>query len=434
MKILCLIPPYIPSYFNAGHHLPVFQVGAFLRKNLPDDQITCVDAAALNTTWKEICNLLCEHFDLVALMNDFDAVDTFERFLLYKKKFSPETKVITFGRLSKQIPKFFLRFPIDAVHYHGDFEVGLLNYVRYLKDIPHDLSGILTGKDDIVSEGKFLPVEEWVLPDVQDIPYDAYSFMYKNDFNKFCGIPERQELVIPVARGCPFNCFYCDVPAMQGIKERRLSIPVVINYIQDAFQKLPFEYVSFYAPTFTLKQNWVIELCKTLLTLPRIYSWKCVTVLKCLNEELIRLMGRSGCVRISLGIETFTKSAALNLPKCKQNTEMFFKKTAKIFRDNNIEMNCFIILGLPDDRPEDIEYTIQVCQEVGARVRQTIYTPYHQMTEKMTPQQIIEFNRQFFVDDLHHPKLEQRYYELFYKNKKDRVTQVMKNIKKAAVG
>ena len=31
MKVLLLIPPYIPSYFNAGHHLPVFQVGAYSR-------------------------------------------------------------------------------------------------------------------------------------------------------------------------------------------------------------------------------------------------------------------------------------------------------------------------------------------------------------------------------------------------------------------
>ena len=32
MKILCLVPPYVPSYFNAGHHLPVFQVAAYLRE------------------------------------------------------------------------------------------------------------------------------------------------------------------------------------------------------------------------------------------------------------------------------------------------------------------------------------------------------------------------------------------------------------------
>ena len=58
MDILCIIPPYIPSYFNAGHHLGVFQVAAYLRKNSKAAKVVAIDAAALNITWKEICDVL----------------------------------------------------------------------------------------------------------------------------------------------------------------------------------------------------------------------------------------------------------------------------------------------------------------------------------------------------------------------------------------
>ena len=47
MKILTIIPPHIPSYFNAGHHLPVFQVATYLRRNMPSDNVQALDCGLL---------------------------------------------------------------------------------------------------------------------------------------------------------------------------------------------------------------------------------------------------------------------------------------------------------------------------------------------------------------------------------------------------
>jgi radical SAM superfamily enzyme YgiQ (UPF0313 family) len=277
-------------------------------------------------------------------------------------------------------------------------------------------------------KGTLLDSEEWVLPDVNDIPYTAYGYMYKNDLNKFCGIPERQELVVPVARGCPVGCAYCDVPVMQGKRERRLSPERTIEYIQESFKKQPFEYVSFYAPTFTLDKKWVKNLCNQLISLERRYPWKCVTVLKTLDEELIHLMSKSGCIRISLGIESFTKTAAMGLPKLKQDTLDSFKAIVCICNKYNIELNCFIMLGLPGDTPEDVQFTIDTCLEHGARVRPTIYTPYNLMSEDMNIFQVGQFNRQLFAPGYLPEEISDSYYNIFYNNKKDRATTVMKNI------
>ena len=101
------------------------------------------------------------------------------------------------------------------------------------------------------------------MADVNEIPYQAYNNMYKNDLNKFCGIPHRQELVVPAVKGCPVGCAFCDVPFMQGKKERRMPVDDVVAYIEDAFNKQPFEYFTFYAPTFTLNYDWVNELTKS---------------------------------------------------------------------------------------------------------------------------------------------------------------------------
>jgi radical SAM superfamily enzyme YgiQ (UPF0313 family) len=429
MKILCIIPPYIPSYFNAGHHLPVFLVAAYLNHKLPEDKVDSYDCAALNFTWKEVCDLMINKYDIIMMFNDFDAVDTFERFVYYKNRISPETKIFTFGRLSKQIPRFFFQFGIDAVHAHGDFEAAAYSYIQHVK-APTDsnLKGILLSKTDSLTPGDILEPEDWILPDVNSIPYHAYNTMYKNDFNKFCGIPHRQELVLPIARGCPVGCSFCDVPVMQGNFERRLSVERTIEYIKNAFESLPFEYVTFYAPTFTLNKKWVKSFCYQLSNLKANYPWKCVTVLKLLNEELIELMSQSGCVRISLGIESFTNSAAKKLPKLKQDTLNTFIQISESCKKNNIELNCFIMLGIPEDTPEDVANTIDICLKQGARVRPTIFTSYHHMHEHMTVSEVNRYNRQLFPTGELPEKIVNEYYNIFYNNISDKKTQVMKNI------
>jgi anaerobic magnesium-protoporphyrin IX monomethyl ester cyclase len=353
---------------------------------------------------------------------------TFERFIYYKNSISPKSKVITFGRLSKQIPKFFFQFGIDAVSTTGDYESAVYHYIDFCENKRADIPGVMLNKNDVALPGQVLSADEWVLPDVNDIPYNAYNFMYRDDLNKFCGIPERQELVVPLARGCPVNCSYCDVPWMQGRQERRLSVAATIEYIANAFNQKPFEYVSFYAPTFTLNRKWVMELCQALISLDRVYPWKCVTVLKMLDKELLENMGKSGCIRISLGIETFSDSAAGGLPKVKREMKSKFAEITRLCLENKIELNCFVMLGFPEDTPEQVFETADFCKELGARVRPTLYTPYHLLHEHMSVLEVSQFNRQLFVPDSIDMSLTDIYYDYFFHNKNDNATKVMLNI------
>src|SRR6266403_4637431 len=248
MRILLIIPPHIPSYFNAGHHLPLFQVGAYLRKRLPWAEVSCVDGAALNIGWREVCTLLAKPVDAIGMMNDFDGIDTFGRFLSYVSELCPTASIFTFGRLSKTSPKFFQQLGFDGVLCSGDYEPGVELYLRSLRGEAEQVPGfwIKTRPTDEILPGVVLPSESWVLPDVTEIPYLEYGRMYQNDLNKYCGIPECLELVVPVARGCPVGCSFCDVPLVQGHKERRLPVDTTISYIREAFSLRRFEYVSFY--------------------------------------------------------------------------------------------------------------------------------------------------------------------------------------------
>jgi radical SAM superfamily enzyme YgiQ (UPF0313 family) len=417
----------VPSYFNAGHHLPVFQVAAYLRRRGIID-VAAVDAAALNASWRDICDLFVQRFDAIALFNDFDGIDTLERTVYYARRLTPGVRLIAFGRLSKQIPAWFERFDLDAIVVSGDYEAGVEAALCAAEQSPPGVRARRDGGFHPGPPGIVLPPDEWVFPDVSEIPYEAYARMYANDLNKFCGIPTRQELVVPVARGCPIGCAFCDVPMMQGRRERRATVERTVDYIVDSFRRLPFEYVSFYAPTFTLDRRWVLALCDALRARDQVYPWKCVTTLGHLDEDLIRAMAASGCVRVSVGLETLDPAAMGGLPRVKRTQESQLDRVAAMCASAGIELNCFVILGLPGDTVEGARYTVDAVLRRGARVRPTVYTPYHEMHENMTEPEIAMFNRQILRRADVSPETAALYHRIFFANEADRPTAVAVHI------
>ncbi|GGV70677.1 B12-binding domain-containing radical SAM protein [Streptomyces griseoloalbus] len=435
-KILVVWPPHVPSYFNAGHHTPLYMTAGHLRAE--GHEVETCDASAAGLNWKAMGDLLYQGaYDVIAMMNDFDAVDGFERFVLYAQELCPGARLITFGRLSSMNPGFFARYALDAVVQSGDYETGVAHYVRALAEgaVTTGLPGVTVREGDRwhppTGPGDTLPADQWVLPEVDEIPYDSYDRLYADDAHKFCGIPFRRELVVPAARGCPVNCDFCEVPAIFGLRERRLSVDATIDYIRRSYEKAPFEYVAFYAPTFTLDRRWVKELCRRFIEGPVSPQWKCATTIPHLSEELVALMGEAGCVRISVGLETLEPDGQGTLPRAKRIEEERFRELARWCEAAGIELNAFVIIGLPGTTAAGAARTREVLRDTGARFRPTVYTPLHEMTPAMTPLEISRFNRQLTSAPLGTESTD--VYDFVFGGD-DRLTSVYKNIPRRLSG
>lgn len=435
MRILIIIPPQVPSYFNAGHHLIVFEIAAYLRKTVSDTEVVCVDGAALNYHWRRLCGLLQQGYDLIVVMVDYDGIDPLPRFVRYARALSPQARIAVFGRLTYQVPGFFERYDLDAIVEAGDPEAALGSYIGWMRNPTAQPSGLRWregGRFRQSPPGRWLPAAEWELPNVGEIPYDAYDRMYEEDLDKFCGIPRRRELVVPVARGCPVGCAFCDVPQREGKLGRWLPVDRVLAYIDAAFRADPFEYISFYAPTFTLERAWVEALCSALRSGGRSFAWKCTTTLFHLDADLINTMAAAGCVRISVGLETLGQASASILPRIKRDVGAKFDLVADACNGAAIELNCFVILGLPGDSLDDVAATVERVRAKGARVRPTIYTPYQELTADLDEATVASYNRQLFASGIVDESVAQAYYALCYADTSDRRTEVWARIVRAA--
>jgi radical SAM superfamily enzyme YgiQ (UPF0313 family) len=400
VRILVVWPPQVPSYFNAGHHLTVFNVATHLRSVFPSAEVKAVDAAALNVTWKSVGDLLVARPDVLAVANDFDSTGSIERIIKYARTLAPGVRIVTFGRLSAHLPEFFQRFDLDAVVGPGDPETAVAEIVATElagKPLPECVwrreKGVWRAPG---RTPRLLSDEELPLPDVAEIPYAAYDALYADDTARFCGIPKRRELVVPVARGCPVNCAFCEIPGREGRAERRVPIPRLIAYVSELTRTMPFEYVSMYAPTFTLRKQWVRDFCTAYEASGIGLPWKCTTTLHHLDEQLVRAMGKAGCVRISVGLETLEPAGHVALPRAKHVAEQRFREIAEVCRAVGIELNCFVILGLPGTSLAGVARTIEAVRETGGRVRPTVYTDFDAMNAGMDEPTIASFNRQLF--------------------------------------
>ena len=401
MNILLLSSITIPSYFNAGHHIRIFECSKYIQNKYPEHNCHCLDVSILNTTWMDLGRELYKKYDVIFIYCDFDSVDNFRRLLKYIREISPKVKIAVFGRLVSLVKSFFEKFELDAIAVDGDYECAIEEYILYLSGSHSKPKGLLVlnplKKYMYYGKARYLTVEEFVFPDIDEIPYEKYYELYKIDQNRFCGIPNLKEFVVPISRGCPIGCRFCEVPILQGKKERRWSVESVIKYINDSYNKKSFDYVSFYSAYFTFDQKWVFQLCNQLRQRGKI-SWKCTTVAKNLSYELLKAMADNGCFRISIGLEILNFGKPNDLPSCKQQNYNDLLRLQENLKKLNIELNCFVILGLPQSTFSETKNTLDFLEMNRIRYRPTVYTPYLNINENANEFELQNYNRQLLIN------------------------------------
>ena len=163
---------------------------------------------------------------------------------------------------------------------------------------------------------------------------------------------------IITTRGCPYSCIYCSAPITAG-KRMRYRDPVkVVDGIELLIKKYGVKEIQIEDDNFTLKRTHVIAFCEELIKRNIKIDWCLPNGVRIdkLDPEMLRLMKKSGCYQMSLGIES-ANQRILDLIKKRLNKNLV-RDVVNEVKKSGIQAVGFFIVGFPTETKEEIKETI----------------------------------------------------------------------------
>jgi len=131
------------------------------------------------------------------------------------------------------------------------------------------------------------------------LPMESYS---KRHVSKGFSRKDMKIIEIITSRGCPNNCIFCASRINYGSRLRFRSYENIVNEIKECIEKYGITHISIEDDTFTINKNLVMKLCQFFNN--KNLTWNCNTRVNTVDYDLLKIMAKSGCKKISFGVES----------------------------------------------------------------------------------------------------------------------------------
>jgi radical SAM superfamily enzyme YgiQ (UPF0313 family) len=222
---------------------------------------------------------------------------------------------------------------------------------------------ILSLIEDIIG----VKVEKVYFNSLDEIPYPSYELL-----------TEKKYLPVLTSRGCPFRCTFCASYLLNKSFYQREPEKVVgeLQYYYSNFNTIHF---AFYDDALLFnREKHIKPILKRILELklPIFFHTPNGLHAREIDFELACLLKKSGFKTVRLSLES-SKEELLKQVSPKVTLEEFenaLKNLEKAgYKRNEIEV--YIIVGLPEQKKEDIEESIYYVYEHGAKSRLAYFSP-----------------------------------------------------------
>ncbi len=198
-------------------------------------------------------------------------------------------------------------------------------------------------------------------PDIKKTPPPKWDLLHLNWY---------ASMSIQFSRGCPYNCEFCDIGALNGRVPRSKSADQVISELQSLYDWGWRKSVFFVDDNFIGKK---IQLKAEVL--PKVIEWQKahenpftfyteVSIDLSDDEELMTLMSKAGFNRVFVGIETPDPDSLREANKY-QNVKHDLKKSIKKIQSSGFEVQGGFIVGFDNDKPTIFDRQFKFIQETG---------------------------------------------------------------------
>ncbi|MBY0414869.1 MAG: radical SAM protein [Bdellovibrionales bacterium] len=166
-------------------------------------------------------------------------------------------------------------------------------------------------------------------------------------------------------RGCPYRCAFCNYPFLfDDNKFRTKSAQKMISDWRE-YQNIGVEYVTCLDSLFTMPKSRLVEFAEGLIRENIKLKWICYARTDDLcDEEVVKLLVKSGCIQVQIGIESGNAQVLNNMNK--RTDPETNEKALLNCKKHNLTTLITLISGFPGETKETIDETINFFKRAPA--------------------------------------------------------------------
>ncbi len=132
---------------------------------------------------------------------------------------------------------------------------------------------------------------------------------------------------------------------------------------------------TFWDDLFVVNRARTLELCNLLIEMNANVRWICLVRADTIDDELLNLMKRAGCVEVQVGVES-GNDRILNEMRKGINVEIV-RRAAEMIKRSGLHWRAFFLIGVPGETKEDMEDTMRIIYEIEPDVAElSVFAPY----------------------------------------------------------
>jgi anaerobic magnesium-protoporphyrin IX monomethyl ester cyclase len=238
-------------------------------------------------------------------------------------------------------------------------ELTMLELVRHIEE--GDGLSDLTGIAGLVfrRDGEIVLTEpRGYIRDLDTIPFPARHLLpplsaYSPTPASYRKLPLA---VLMTARGCPYQCTFCDRKVF-GNLTRGHSPDRVVAEVEEALKRYGAREIRFFDDTFTYDKKRVVEICEKFLQKGLRFPWTCLTRVSAVTKELLKKMKEAGCWQVLYGLESGDPRMLASLKK--GNTVEQNEQAVRWAQEVGLGVRGDFIVGTPAETMESLERTLK---------------------------------------------------------------------------
>lgn len=349
---LCLLratikEPYKVSVFDPNfNNLSEEKVSGFLKKDNPD----VVGITSIST----------EYFSVTKRMIDI------------VRTCLPDTIIIAGGVIPTVMIEESMKDKNVNFWIMGEGERSLPELIDTLQDGINKLSDIAglayyKGEERIINNPEFEG-------DLDKLPFPDYSNIVGASLRDYGNIrfkyipmllPKNYPSAVTItSRGCPHKCVFCAGRTVSGEKIRFRSAENVLEEIGFLYRQGVSE-VIFLDDHFFADRNRAVKIMEGIIEKYKDLTWKCINVTAWfLDEEMLRLMQRSGCSYITVSIESGNQDVLTKIIKKPIDLDKVPEKI-NLAKSMGFDLTANFVIGFPGETWEQIRDTFRYAEKLN---------------------------------------------------------------------